>query len=193
MLWSLVGCFAWCLVASGDMVEIRWDYSCVSCSEIVFGIFTSTCHIRGSWIAYSACVTCFLAALGTSRRSLFIAVYCPTTQIIPLKLVFSIVEKVEERVSSSFAWDNLTQGFTVLVSNSGYDPLAGRCLSVTTQASLVMIRSAARLTNFTQEIKGLQTLPVALVLKYWLCEAHGKSYLLRLTLIQLRQVEVDLT
>lgn len=49
-----------------------------------------------------------------------------------------------------------------------------------------MIRSAARFANFTEEIKGLQTLPVALVLKYWLCEAHGKTYLLRLTLIRLR-------
>lgn len=100
--------------------------------------------------------------------------------------MFSIVEKVEERVSSSCALDHLTQGFTFLVSNSGYDPLAGRCLSVTTQASLVMIRSAARFANFTQEIKGLQMLPVALVLKYWLCEAHGKKYLLRFTLIRLR-------
>lgn len=49
----------------------------------------------------------------------------------------------------------LTQGFIFLVSNSGYDPLAEKCLLVTTQASLVMTGIAARSAILTQEIKGV--------------------------------------
>ena len=40
MLWSLEGCFAWCLFDLRDTEEIRWDKSGFSFLEMVFEIFT---------------------------------------------------------------------------------------------------------------------------------------------------------
>lgn len=102
-----MGCFAWCLVDSRDMEEISWDNSCLSARRLSLDLHILVgfrCHIWGSWIGYSACVTCFLAAWGSSCRSLLshYANHPPKTCVIDRWT------KVEERVSSSFDWHKVS-------------------------------------------------------------------------------------
>lgn len=64
MLWSHVGCFAWCLVDSRDMLEIRWTTQ----ASLAWGLSLGSSHANHFYMLLWWIVNYFQSLRGLSSR-----------------------------------------------------------------------------------------------------------------------------
>ena len=181
-------CF-WCLVDSRDNWKKSDGTSQASPnSEIVFGIFTCWLVLEvtreGLGLLTEPAWLVVLAASGTSYRLLSIRFLLSQYENLPPKNLFSwSMKKLKSALVPALPGTALHKGCTLFVSNSGWDPLAERCSSMMTHKLAWWWVAVLRgLQPLLKKPRGCNRFPVSLLLKYWLCEVHGKMLLLLLAL-----------